>query len=115
MTLYKLLTNIPLHYNEIKSYQTFTHALQQNKKIATKLSVCSLVGFSQGLSASQQCFPLITNQHQPGLSAQKPSSEQALFSLSLKFKSYSLLLIGVELEILLSTETSDVSKTLKIY
>ena len=74
MTLYKLLTNIPLHYNEIKSYQTFTHALQQNKKIATKL-----------------------------------------FSLYLKFKSYSLLLIGVELEILLSTETSDVSKTLKIY
>jgi len=40
-------------------------------------TACSLVGFSQGLSASQQCFPLTTNQHQPGLSAQKPTSEQA--------------------------------------
>jgi len=38
---------------------------------------CSLVGFSQGLSANQQCFPLIINQHQSGLSAQKPTSEQA--------------------------------------
>ena len=72
MTLYKLLTNIPLHYNEIKSYQTFTHALQQNKKIATKL-----------------------------------------FSLYLKFKSYSLLLISVALENLLSTDTSDVSENTK--
>jgi len=40
-------------------------------------SDCSLVGFSQGLSASQQCFSLTTNQHQPGLSAQKPTSEHA--------------------------------------
>ena len=40
-------------------------------------SVCSLIGFSQGLLASQQCFSLTTNQHQPGLSAQKPTSEQA--------------------------------------
>ena len=34
----------------------------------------SLVSFSQGLSASQQCFPLITNQHQPDLSVQKPTN-----------------------------------------
>jgi len=40
-------------------------------------SACSFVGFSQGLSASQQYFPLTTNQHQPGLSAQKLTSEQA--------------------------------------
>ena len=39
-------------------------------------SVSSLVGFRQGLSASQQYFPLTTNQHQPSLSAQKPTSEQ---------------------------------------
>jgi len=32
-------------------------------------SVSSLVGFRQGLSASQQYFPLTTNQHQPNLSA----------------------------------------------
>ena len=40
-------------------------------------SVCSLVGFSQGLSAIIQYFPLTTNQHQSSLSAQKPTSEQA--------------------------------------
>jgi len=38
---------------------------------------CSLVDFSQSLSISQQCFSLTTNQHQPNLSAQKPTSEQA--------------------------------------
>jgi len=38
---------------------------------------CSLVGLSQDLSAMIQCFPLTTNQHQPGLSVQKPTSEQA--------------------------------------
>ena len=38
-------------------------------------SACSLVGFSQGLSAMIQCFPLTTNQHQSDLSAQKPTSE----------------------------------------
>ena len=48
-----------------------------------KESVCSLVGFSQGLSASQQCFSLTTNQHQPGLSFQKPTSEQAEYVLDL--------------------------------
>ena len=37
----------------------------------------SLVGFRQSLSASQQCFSLTTNQHQSGLSVQKPTSEQA--------------------------------------
>jgi len=42
------------------------------------ISAYSLVGFSQDLSASQQCFPLTPNQHQPGLSAQKPTSEQAI-------------------------------------
>ena len=49
---------------------------------STILLACSLVGFSQGLSASQQCFPLTTNQHQPGLSVQKPSSEQTDWLLS---------------------------------
>jgi len=39
-------------------------------------AACSLVGFSQGLSAIVQYFPLTTNQHQPSLSAQKPTSEQ---------------------------------------
>jgi len=42
------------------------------------LTPCSFVGFSQSLSANQQCFPLTTNQHQPDLSAQKSTSEQAL-------------------------------------
>jgi len=42
------------------------------------LAACSLVGFSQGLSASQQCFSLTTSQHQLGLSAQKPTNEQAV-------------------------------------
>ena len=41
------------------------------------ISAYSLVSFSQGLSAMVQYFPLRTNQHQPGLSAQKPTSEQA--------------------------------------
>ena len=40
-------------------------------------SACSLVGFSQDLSAMIQCFPLTANQHQPGLSTQKPTNEQA--------------------------------------
>jgi len=40
----------------------------------------SLVGFSQGLSASQYCFLLTINQHQPGLSAQKPTIEQVWLS-----------------------------------
>jgi len=40
-------------------------------------SACSLVGFSHGLSAMVQYFPLIINQHQPGLSAPKLTSEQA--------------------------------------
>jgi len=40
-------------------------------------SACSLVGFSQGLSVMVQCFSLTTNQHQLGLSAQKPTSEHA--------------------------------------
>ena len=38
---------------------------------------CSLVSFSHGLSAMVQCFSLTTNQYQPGLSAQKPTNEQA--------------------------------------
>ena len=42
-------------------------------------TACLLVGFSQDLSTSQQCFPLTTNQHQPGLSAQKPTSEKAVY------------------------------------
>jgi len=41
------------------------------------ISAYSLVSFSQGLSAMVQYFLLRTNQHQPGLSAQKPTSEQA--------------------------------------
>ena len=40
-------------------------------------SACSLVGFSQSLSDMIQYFSFTTNQHQPGLSAQKPTSEQA--------------------------------------
>jgi len=40
-------------------------------------SVCSLVGFSQGLSAMIQGFFLTINQHQSSLSAQKLISEQA--------------------------------------
>ena len=43
--------------------------------MAMKQAACSLVGFSHGLSASQQCFSLTTNQHQPGLSAQKLTNE----------------------------------------
>ena len=46
--------------------------------------VCSLVGFSQCLSVSQQCFPLTINQHQPGLSAQKPTSEQTEYCCQAK-------------------------------
>ena len=46
---------------------------------ARLILACSLVGFSQGLSASQQCFSLTINQHQSGLSAQKPTSEHALY------------------------------------
>jgi len=45
--------------------------------VSMSQSDCSLVGFSQGLSVSQQCFSLTTNQHQSGLSAQKHTSEQA--------------------------------------
>jgi len=45
--------------------------------IAYRFSACSLVGFGQGLSTSQRCFPLTTNQHQPDLSAHKSTSEQA--------------------------------------
>jgi len=42
------------------------------------VSAYSFIGFSQSLSASQQCFLLTTDQHQPGLSAQKPTNEQAV-------------------------------------
>jgi len=38
---------------------------------------CSLIGFSQGLSANQHCFSLTINQHQLNLSAQKSTSERA--------------------------------------
>ena len=37
----------------------------------------SLIGFSPRLSIMVQYFSLTTNQHQPALSAQKPTSEQA--------------------------------------
>ena len=40
-------------------------------------TACSLDGFNKCLSASQQCFSLTTNQHQPDFSAQKPTSEHA--------------------------------------
>ena len=36
-----------------------------SKKFLTKQRVCSLVGFSQPKPASQQCFSLTINQHQP--------------------------------------------------
>ena len=49
--------------------------------VSSNLTACSLVGFSQGLSVSQPCFPLTTNQHQRGLSAHKPTSEQAVSPL----------------------------------
>ena len=42
------------------------------------VAACSFVDSSQGLSVSQQYFSLTTNQHQPGLSTQKPTSEHAL-------------------------------------
>ena len=41
-----------------------------------RYSACSFIGFSHGLSTRQQYFPLTTNQCQPGLSAQKPISDQ---------------------------------------
>jgi len=47
--------------------------------------ILSAVGFSQGLSASQQCFSLTTNQHQPGLSARQTTSEQAVYLLCQHF------------------------------
>jgi len=50
---------------------------------AFNYATCSLDGFSQGLSTMIQCYPLTTNQHQLGLSAQKPTSEQADVLLSM--------------------------------
>ena len=50
----------------------FQDALQSMPTLTVSLfhSACSHVDFSQGLSASQQYFPLTINQHQPSLSAQ---------------------------------------------
>jgi len=51
-----------------------------------RFSACSLIGFRQSLSASQQCFSLTTNPHQPNLSAQKPTSEHAVCKIAMARK-----------------------------
>ena len=86
-----LKRNMGFNYDEMelpsdsKKCHNIPSLLANLVECATKLrfvgiknqTFCSLVGFNQGLSASQQCFPLTTNQHQPDLLAQKPTSEQA--------------------------------------
>ena len=73
----KLNTDVKVTFNQkakfVKLTQSRRHGVVGSE---TLLSACSLVGFSHDLSASQQYFPLTTNQHQPDLSAQKPTSEQ---------------------------------------
>jgi len=69
------------HLLELYAVICFDWKCDNDSRLETAIS--QLVGSSQGLSASQQCFPLTTNQHQSGLSVQKPTSEQAddLFGL----------------------------------
>ena len=44
-------------------------------------SPCSLVGFSQAYSTSQECFPLTTNQHQPAQTSLETNQRTRWLSL----------------------------------
>ena len=66
------ITHASFSFSVFLCFHTSFHTLEFSSH-----SAYSLVGFSQSLSASQQYFSLTTNQHQPGLSAQKPTNEHA--------------------------------------
>ena len=57
-----------------------TQTTEPTNKCEKKYIIASTEPVRLLVSASQQCFPLTTNQHQPSLSTQKPTNEQAVCS-----------------------------------
>jgi len=71
-SLASLILDIDIDLGPFDSYYNFIIWLIQRVRLLgdstmyfSNITVCSLVGFSQSKPASQHCFPLTKNQHQP--------------------------------------------------